>query len=84
MASFLTTSLGIIFLPLRPWHSNTSSTGLHKRCIQFGVLGSCAVTMRSFLLKDTTYIDLLLNAVGFVFIVEIAEFPWGIKSGRGR
>mmetsp|Transcript_1410 Transcript_1410/g.3967 ORF Transcript_1410/g.3967 Transcript_1410/m.3967 type:complete len:636 (+) Transcript_1410:118-2025(+) len=28
----------------------------------------------SFLLKDTTYIDLLLNAVGFVFVMEIAEY----------
>jgi arginine exporter protein ArgO len=46
------------------------------------LLALCRLTMciilawvgLSFLLKDTTYIDLLLNAVGFVFIVEIAEY----------
>merc|ERR1719253_709220 len=37
----------------------------------------------SFLLKDTTYIDLLLNAVGFVFIMEVSEYFYNYLVDAG-
>jgi len=42
--------------------------------VRFAMLCILVWVGLSFLLKDTTYIDLLLNAVGFVFVMEIAEY----------